>query len=120
MVAQQERCWVLVLTSTAFFMCALDALVVTIALPRIEDDLQVGVASLQWTVNAYNIALAAGIVGAATLGDRFGRRRLFVAGLVLFSAASAACALAPTAGLLIAARTIQGLGGAIVMPLSLT
>jgi EmrB/QacA subfamily drug resistance transporter len=112
--------WVLVLTSTAFFMIALDALVVMVALPRIEHDLQVGVAGLQWTVNAYNIALAAGIVGAATLGDRFGRRRLFVVGLVLFSAASAACALAPTAGLLIAARTVQGLGGAIVMPLSLT
>jgi EmrB/QacA subfamily drug resistance transporter len=112
--------WILVLTSTAFFMCALDALVVTIALPRIEDDLQAGVASLQWIVNAYNIALAAGIVGAATLGDRFGRRRLFVIGLTLFAAASAACALAPTAGLLIAARTIQGLGAAILMPLSMT
>jgi len=101
-------------------MCALDALVVTIALPRIEDDLQAGVASLQWIVNAYNIALAAGIVGAATLGDRFGRRRLFVIGLGLFAAASAACALAPTAGLLIAARTVQGLGAAVLMPLSMT
>jgi EmrB/QacA subfamily drug resistance transporter len=101
-------------------MCALDALVVTIALPRIEDDLQVGVASLQWTVNAYNIALAAGIVGAATLGDRFGRRRVFVLGLLAFAAASAACALAPNAGLLIAARTIQGLGAAVLMPLSMT
>src|SRR5690348_13820215 len=112
--------WVLVLTSTAFFMCALDALVVTIALPRIEEDLQVGAASLQWTVNAYNIALAAGIIGAATLGDRFGRRRVFVLGLVLFAAASAACAVAPNAGLLIAARTIQGLGAAVLMPLSMT
>jgi EmrB/QacA subfamily drug resistance transporter len=101
-------------------MCALDALVVTIALPRIEDDLQVGVASLQWTVNAYNIALAAGIIGAATLGDRFGRRRVFVLGLLAFAAASAACALAPNAGLLIAARTIQGLGAAVLMPLSMT
>jgi EmrB/QacA subfamily drug resistance transporter len=114
------RRWVLVLTSTAFFMCALDALVVTIALPRIEDDLQVGVASLQWTVNAYNIALAAGIIGAATLGDRFGRRRVFVLGLLGFAVASAACALAPSAGLLIAARTIQGLGAAVLMPLSMT
>jgi EmrB/QacA subfamily drug resistance transporter len=120
MVALRERRWVLVLTSTAFFMCALDALVVTIALPRIEDDLRAGVASLQWIVNAYNIALAAGIVGAATLGDRFGRRRLFAIGLVLFAAASAACALAPTAGLLIAARTVQGLGAAVLMPLSMT
>jgi EmrB/QacA subfamily drug resistance transporter len=101
-------------------MCALDALVVTIALPRIGDDLQVGVASLQWTVNAYNIALAAGIIGAATLGDRFGRRRVFVLGLLAFAAASAACALAPNAGLLIAARTLQGLGAAVLMPLSMT
>jgi len=101
-------------------MCALDALVVTIALPRIEEDLQAGVASLQWMVNAYNIALAAGIIGAATLGDRFGRRRVFVLGLVLFAAASAACAVAPNAGLLIAARTIQGLGAAVLMPLSMT
>jgi EmrB/QacA subfamily drug resistance transporter len=120
MVALRERRWALALTSTAFFMCALDALVVTIALPRIEDDLQVGVASLQWTVNAYNIALAAGIIGAATLGDRFGRRRVFVLGLLAFAAASAACALAPSAGLLIAARTIQGLGAAVLMPLSMT
>ena len=114
------RRWVLLLTSAAFFMTALDALVVVIALPRIEEDLRVGVASLQWTVNAYNIALAAGIVGAATLGDRYGRRRLFAIGLLLFAAASAACALAPTAGLLIAARTVQGLGAAIVTPLSMT
>jgi EmrB/QacA subfamily drug resistance transporter len=120
MVALHHRRWVLVLTSTAFFMCALDALVVTIALPRIEDDLRTGVASLQWIVNAYNIALAAGIAGAATLGDRFGRRRLFAIGLLAFAAASAACALAPTAGLLIAARTVQGLGAAILMPLSMT
>ncbi len=114
------RRWVLVLTSTAFFMTALDALVVVIALPRIEEDLQAGVAGLQWTVNAYNIALAAGIIGAATLGDRYGRRRVFALGLLLFAAASAACALAPTAGLLIAARTAQGLGAAILMPLSMT
>jgi EmrB/QacA subfamily drug resistance transporter len=120
MVALRERRWALVLTSTAFFMCALDALVVTIALPRIEEDLQAGVASLQWMVNAYNIALAAGIVGAATLGDRFGRRRVFVLGLLAFAAASAACAVAPNAGLLIAARTVQGLGAAVLMPLSMT
>jgi EmrB/QacA subfamily drug resistance transporter len=112
--------WVLALASTAFFMVALDALVVITALPRIQQDLHVGLASLQWTVNSYNIAVAAGIISAAALGDRFGRRRLFVIGLVLFAVASAACALAPDVGLLIAARTLQGLGGAIVLPLSLT
>jgi EmrB/QacA subfamily drug resistance transporter len=112
--------WVLVLSSVAFFMVALDALVVMTALPQIQKDLNVGLASLQWTVNAYNVAVAAGIVTAAVLGDRYGRRRVFVAGLLLFAAASAACALAPTVDLLILARTIQGLGGAVVLPLSLT
>jgi EmrB/QacA subfamily drug resistance transporter len=112
--------WVLALTSTAYFMVALDALVVVTALPRMQQDLHVGLSSLQWTVNSYGIAFAAGIITAAALGDRFGRRRVFNVGLVLFTAASAACALAPNAGALIAARTVQGLGGAIVLPLSLT
>ncbi len=112
--------WVLGLTSTAYFMVALDALVVVTALPRMQRDLHVGLSSLQWTVNSYGIAFAAGIITAAALGDRFGRRRVFTAGLALFAVASAACALAPNAGELIAARTVQGLGGAIVLPLSLT
>jgi EmrB/QacA subfamily drug resistance transporter len=112
--------WVLALSSAAFFMVALDALVVITALPRIQADLHVGLANLQWTVNAYNIAVAAGIISGAALGDRFGRRRMFIVGLLLFTAASAACALAPSIGLLIAARAVQGLGGAIVLPLSLT
>jgi EmrB/QacA subfamily drug resistance transporter len=112
--------WVVGLTSTAYFMVVLDALVVITALPRMQRDLHVGLSSLQWTVNAYGIAFAAGIITAAALGDRFGRRRTFNCGLTLFTLASAACALAPTAGELIAARTVQGLGGAIVLPLSLT
>ena len=112
--------WVLALTSTAYFMVALDALVVVTALPRMQQDLHVGLDSLQWTINSYGIAFAAGIITAAALGDRFGRRRVFNIGLLLFTAASAACALAPSAGALIAARTVQGLGGAIVLPLSLT
>jgi EmrB/QacA subfamily drug resistance transporter len=112
--------WVLALTSTAYFMVVLDALVVVTALPRMQADLHVGLSSLQWTVNAYGIAFAAGIITAAALGDRFGRRRMFSIGLALFTAASAACALAPTASVLVAARIVQGLGGAIVLPLSLT
>jgi EmrB/QacA subfamily drug resistance transporter len=112
--------WVTVLTSAAYFMVVLDALVVITALPRMQRDLHVGLSSLQWTVNAYGIAFAAGIITAAALGDRFGRRRVFAGGVVLFSAASAACALAPTAPELIAARTVQGLGAAVVLPLSLT
>jgi EmrB/QacA subfamily drug resistance transporter len=112
--------WVLGLTSTAFFMVVLDSVVVITALPRMQRDLHVGVASLQWTLTAYNIAFAAGIITAAAVGDRFGRRRVFTIGLALFTVASAACALAPDAPELIAARIVQGLGAAIVLPLSLT
>ena len=110
----------LLLTSVAFFMVALDALVVITALPAIHAQLGGSVATLEWTVNAYGLAFAAGIVTASALGDRLGRRRVYVAGLILFSAASAACALAPTAATLIGARAVQGVGAAIVTPLSLT
>lgn len=112
--------WVLGLTSTAYFMVVLDALVVVTALPRMQRDLDVGISSLQWTVNAYGIAFAAGIITAAALGDRFGRRRVFNSGLSLFTIASAVCAVAPNLAALIAARTVQGLGAAVVLPLSLT
>jgi EmrB/QacA subfamily drug resistance transporter len=112
--------WILALTSTAYFMVVLDSSVLITALPRMQRDLQVGLSSLQWTFNAYGIAFAAGIITAAALGDRFGRRRLFNYGVALFTVASAACALAPTAGELIAARTLQGVAGAIVLPLSMT
>ncbi len=112
--------WVLGLTSTAYFMVVLDSLVVVTALPRMQRDLHAALASLQWTVNAYGIAFAAGIITAAALGDRFGRRRVFNLGLALFTLSSAACALAPNAAALIVARTVQGLGAAAVLPLSLT
>src|SRR5262249_44264604 len=93
--------WGLGLTSTAYFMVALDALVVITALPRIGEDLHVGLSSLQWTVNSYGIAFAAGIITAAALGDRYGRRLVFNCGLALFTLASAACALAPDGSTLI-------------------
>jgi EmrB/QacA subfamily drug resistance transporter len=112
--------WTLVLTGVAFFMVTLDALVVMTALPVMGRDLRVGLSTLEWTVNAYALTCAAGIVTFAALGDRYGRRRLFVAGLALFTAASAGCAVAPGAGTLIAARAVQGLGAAAVIPLSLT
>ena len=112
--------WVLALTSTAYFMVVLDSVVVITALPRMQRDLHVSLASLQWTLNAYGIAFAAGIITAAALGDRLGRRKVFTIGLGLFTIASVACAVAPNASELIAARTVQGLGGAIVLPLSLT
>jgi EmrB/QacA subfamily drug resistance transporter len=112
--------WTLALTSLGLFMVTLDALVVATALPAIQHDVHAGIATLEWTVNAYALTYAAGIVTAAALGDRLGRRRVFIAGLGLFSAASAACALAPSPGLLLAARAVQGLGAAAVTPLSLT
>ncbi|MHB8448867.1 MAG: MFS transporter [Mycobacteriales bacterium] len=112
--------WALVLTSVAFFMVALDALVVSTALPAIGRDLHAGLSTLVWTVNAYSLTYAAGIITAAALGDRLGRRRMFVAGLALFTVASAGCALAPGVGWLLAARAVQGLGAAAIMPLSLT
>jgi len=112
--------WALALTSVAFFMTALDALVVITALPAVHASLGGSVSTLEWTVNAYTLTLAAGIITAAALGDRLGRRRMYVVGLLLFTAASAACALAPNASLLIGARAIQGLGAALIVPLSLT
>jgi EmrB/QacA subfamily drug resistance transporter len=112
--------WVLALTSTGYFMVVLDSVVVITALPRMQHDLHASLSSLQWTLNAYGIAFAAGIITAAALGDRLGRRKVFNVGLAVFTVASVACALAPNASELIAARTVQGLGGAIVLPLSLT
>jgi MFS family permease len=119
MLTRRQR-WVLALTSLSSLMVALDALVVTTALPTIRHDLHASVAQLEWTVNAYTLSFAVLLMTAAVLGDRLGRRRLFAGGLVLFTAASAACALAPSIGLLIAARTIQGAGAAAVAPLSLS
>jgi len=112
--------WVLGLTSAAYFMVVLDSVVVITALPRMQRDLHVSLSVLQWTLNAYGIAFAAGIITAAALGDRVGRRKMFTAGLAVFTLASACCALAPDASWLIAARTVQGLGAAVVLPLSLT
>jgi EmrB/QacA subfamily drug resistance transporter len=112
--------WTLVLTSLAFFMVTLDALVVITALTAIHRDFGANLQTLQWTVNAYTLAFAAGITTAAALGDRFGRRRIFMIGLLAFSAASAVCALSPNVSVLIAARVLQGAASAMVMPLSLT
>ena len=104
----------------ALFMASLDNLVVTTALPVIREHLHAGLSGLQWTVNAYTLTFAVLLLSAAALGERFGRRRIFVLGIALFTAASAAAALAPTIGVLVAARALQGAGGAMIMPLSLT
>ncbi|MFL5927502.1 MAG: MFS transporter [Gaiellaceae bacterium] len=101
-------------------MVTLDNLVVTTALPVIRTDLHAGLSGLEWTVNAYTLTFAVLLLTGAALGDRFGRRRMFSIGLAIFTLASAAAALAPTIGALDAARAVQGLGGAIVMPLTLT
>ena len=110
----------LIVTGLALFMTVLDNLVVTTALPSIRRDLGATVDDLQWFVNAYTLTFAVLLLTGAALGDRFGRRRVFRLGLGLFTAASAAAALAPTADALIAARAVQGVGGAIVTPLTLT
>ena len=110
--------WVLAITSTAALMVALDQLVVSTALNAIRNSLHASLATLEWTANAYSLSFAVLLITGAALGERFGRRRMFVAGLSVFSLASAACALAPSTAALIAARAVQGAGSALVMPLA--
>src|SRR5215510_1029414 len=110
----------LAVVSLALFMVVLDNLVVTVALPAIRADLGATLQSLEWTINAYTLAFAVTLLPGAALGDRFGRRRLFLIGLALFTASSAGAALAPTTGALVAARALKGVGAAIVAPLTLT
>ncbi|RFU41151.1 MFS transporter, partial [Actinomadura logoneensis] len=105
-----------VVTGIALFMVTLDNLIVTNALPAIREDLGTGLEGLEWTVNAYTLTFAVLLLPAAAVADRHGRRRLFMAGLALFTLASAAAALAPGIGALVAARAVQGVGGAIVAP----
>ena len=115
-----HRGWTLGIVSIGLFMVVLDNLVVSIALPSIHRDLGASIQTLEWTVNAYVLSYAVLLLTGAALGDRFGRKRMFIAGLTLFTVSSAAAALAPTIGLLIAARATQGVGAAIVTPLTLT
>ncbi|MFG2039484.1 DHA2 family efflux MFS transporter permease subunit [Dactylosporangium sp. NPDC048998] len=111
--------WALGLSAAASFMVILDMLVVATALSTIQRDLGASLEDLEWTVNAYTLSFACLILTGAALGDRLGRRAVFAAGLALFSLASVGCALAPSVGTLIAARTVQGAGAALVMPLAL-
>ncbi len=112
--------WTFVITSIALVMVTLDNLVVTTAIPVIRKDLSASLQSLEWTVNAYTLTFAVLLLTGAALGDRFGRRLMFVLGLGIFTAASAFAAVAPSIEALNAARALQGVGGAIVMPLTLT
>lgn len=111
--------WVLAATVLGSGMAAVDATVVGIALPKIGEDFHTGVAALQWVVTAYTLTLAAFLLVGGKLGDRYGRRRIFVIGVVWFAVASAGCAAAPTAVALIAARALQGVGAALLTPGSL-
>ena len=112
--------WTVAITSIALFMVSLDNLVVTTALPVIRRNLHATISQLEWTVNAYTLTFAVLLLTGAALGDRFGRRRLFALGLLLFTGASAAAALSTSANALDIARAVQGVGGAIVTPLTLT
>src|ERR1700745_1094100 len=120
MTARHRTAWTFAITSTALFMASLDNLVVTTALPSIREHLHAGLEGLQWTVNAYTLTFAVLLLTGAPLGERFGRRRLFTAGLAVFTAGSAAAALAPGIGWLVAARAVQGVGAAGLVPLTLT
>src|SRR5690349_10869183 len=120
MTARHRTAWTFAITSAALFMASLDNLVVTTALPSIREQLHASLEGLQWTVNAYTLTFAVLLLTGATLGERYGRRRLFTIGLGLFTAGSAAAAMAPGIGALVAARAVQGVGAAIVIPLTLT
>src|SRR5262245_24537633 len=119
-VMQSRTLWTFAVTSVALVMVTLDNLVVTTALPVIRKDLHASLEGLEWTVNAYTLTFAVLLLTGAALGDRLGRRRMFAIGLSVFTVASAAAVLAPSMGVLVAARAVQGAGGAIVMPLTLT
>src|SRR3954453_23890719 len=117
---RSSAAWTFAITAIALFMVALDNLVVTTALPVIRADLGASLQDLEWTVNAYTLTFAVLLLTGAALGDRFGRRRMFIVGVVIFTLGSTIAALAPSSTVLILARGIQGLGGAIVTPLALT
>jgi EmrB/QacA subfamily drug resistance transporter len=119
MLSKGATAWVVALTAIGSVMAALDTLVVSTALSTIRLDLGASVEQLEWTVNAYNLSFAVLLITAAALGDRYGRRAFYAIGLGLFAAASAACALAPNVGFLIAARAVQGAGAALVLTLGL-
>ena len=120
MSTRAKTIWTFIVTSVAVFMVSLDNLVVTTALPVIKQDLGASLQGLEWTVNAYTLTFAVLLLTGAALGDRFGRKRMFGIGLAVFTLGSALAALAPTIGTLIGARALQGVGGAIVTPLTLT
>nr|GID36469.1 MFS transporter [Actinoplanes campanulatus] len=118
--AMREQRWlVLAICATSIFLVGLDTTAVNVALPAIGDDLRLAIADLEWAVDAYALVLAGLMITSGALADRIGRRRVFRLGLVLFGAGSVACALAPSIGVLVAARALQGVGGSMLSPVAL-
>src|ERR1700748_2117750 len=113
MFDSRKRAWTLGIVSLGLFMVVLDNLVVNVALPSIHRDLGASIQSLEWTVNAYVLTYAVFLLTGSALGDRLGRRRMFIAGIALFTVSSAAAALAPTLGLLVAPPAAQGISGGV-------
>lgn len=118
-ISSPQGKWILLTTVLGSSMAMLDSTVVNVALPRIGRDLDANLAALQWTANAYMVTLAGLILLGGSLGDHYGRRKVFVIGVVWFAAASLLCGVAPSAGVLVAARALQGIGGALLTPGSL-
>src|SRR3954462_6019259 len=116
MTTRARTTWTLVVTAVALFMVTLDNLVVSTALPSIRVDLGAGIEDLEWTVNGYTLTFAVLLLTGAALGDRFGRRRMFTIGLGVFTLGSAAAAAAPSITVLLLARAVQGIGGAVLTP----
>jgi EmrB/QacA subfamily drug resistance transporter len=119
-LAPSNRIWTLAIASLGVFMTALDTLVVANGLPALRSSLHANLGDLEWTVNAYNLAFAVALLTGAALGDRFGRKRVFTLGVLAFTIASAMAALSPNVGVLVAARGVQGMAAAAVMPATLT
>jgi EmrB/QacA subfamily drug resistance transporter len=121
MTAEENRkWWTLGAVAFGLFMIMLDNTVVNVALPSIERDLHVSISSLEWVVTAYALTFAALLITGGKLGDLFGRKRIFVVGIAIFTLASLACGLAPSSGILIGARAVQGVGAALMNPASLS
>src|SRR3982074_3168413 len=117
---ENKKWWTLAAVAFGLFMIMLDNTIVNVALPSIQRSLHMSISSLEWIVTAYALTFAALLITGGKLGDLYGRRKMFIAGLVVFTLASLACGLAPNAGFLIGARAVQGVGAALMNPATLS
>ena len=117
---ENKKWWTLGAVSFGLFMIMLDNTIVNVALPSIQRDLHIGISELEWVVNGYALTFAVLMLTGGKLADLLGRRRIFIVGLVIFTSASLACGLAPSAGFLIGARVVQGAGSALMNPATLS